>query len=42
MRAGTGRTSRDRLPPLDEDWNLQRFFVRDANGGLINVTEHSD
>ena len=24
----------------DEDWGLRRFFVRDPNGTVINVTEH--
>jgi catechol 2,3-dioxygenase-like lactoylglutathione lyase family enzyme len=24
----------------DEDWGLRRFFVRDPNGAVINVTEH--
>jgi predicted enzyme related to lactoylglutathione lyase len=24
----------------DEDWGLRRFFVRDPNGAVINVTQH--
>jgi catechol 2,3-dioxygenase-like lactoylglutathione lyase family enzyme len=27
-------------PITDEDWGLKRFFVRDPNGAVINVTEH--
>jgi catechol 2,3-dioxygenase-like lactoylglutathione lyase family enzyme len=27
-------------PLTDEDWGLRRFFVRDPNGAVINVTEH--
>ena len=27
-------------PLTDEDWGLRRFFVRDPNGAIINVTEH--
>ncbi len=27
-------------PITDEDWGLRRFFVRDPNGAIINVTEH--
>jgi catechol 2,3-dioxygenase-like lactoylglutathione lyase family enzyme len=27
-------------PITDEDWGLRRFFVRDPNGAVINVTEH--
>jgi catechol 2,3-dioxygenase-like lactoylglutathione lyase family enzyme len=27
-------------PLTDEDWGLRRFFVRDPNGSVINVTEH--
>jgi catechol 2,3-dioxygenase-like lactoylglutathione lyase family enzyme len=29
-------------PLSDEDWGLRRFFVRDPNGAVINVTEHRD
>jgi len=29
------------LEPLtDEEWGLRRFFVRDPNDAIINVTEH--
>jgi predicted enzyme related to lactoylglutathione lyase len=28
-------------PPTDEPWGLRRFFVRDPNGAVINVTQHS-
>lgn len=28
-------------PPTDEDWGLRRFFVRDPNGAVINVTQHA-
>jgi predicted enzyme related to lactoylglutathione lyase len=27
-------------PMTDEDWGLRRFFVRDPNGAVINVTQH--
>lgn len=27
-------------PLTDEDWGLRRFFVRDPNGAIINVTQH--
>jgi catechol 2,3-dioxygenase-like lactoylglutathione lyase family enzyme len=27
-------------PITNEDWGLRRFFVRDPNGAVINVTEH--
>jgi catechol 2,3-dioxygenase-like lactoylglutathione lyase family enzyme len=27
-------------PLTDEEWGLRRFFVRDPNGAVINVTEH--
>ncbi len=27
-------------PLTDEEWGLRRFFVRDPNGAIINVTEH--
>jgi uncharacterized glyoxalase superfamily protein PhnB len=27
-------------PLTDEDWGLRRFFVRDPNGCIINVTQH--
>jgi uncharacterized glyoxalase superfamily protein PhnB len=27
-------------PITDEEWGLRRFFVRDPNGAVINVTEH--
>jgi predicted enzyme related to lactoylglutathione lyase len=29
-------------PITDEDWGLRRFFVRDPNGAIINVTQHAD
>ena len=25
-----------------EDWGLRRFFVRDPNGAVINVTQHNE
>ena len=28
-------------PITDEDWGLRRFFVRDPNGAVINVTQHA-
>jgi predicted enzyme related to lactoylglutathione lyase len=28
-------------PLTDEDWGLRRFFVRDPNGTVINVTQHT-
>ncbi|MGB8649041.1 MAG: VOC family protein [Mycobacteriales bacterium] len=27
-------------PLTDEEWGLRRFFVRDPNGAIINVTQH--
>jgi len=34
-------TGADIVYPLtDEDWGLRRFFVRDPNGAIINVTQH--
>ena len=27
-------------PLTDEDWGLRRFFVRDPNGAVLNVTQH--
>jgi predicted enzyme related to lactoylglutathione lyase len=29
-------------PLTDEDWGLRRFFVRDPNGAVINVTQHDE
>jgi len=29
-------------PLTDEDWGLRRFFVRDPNGAIINVTQHDE
>jgi len=29
-------------PITDEDWGLRRFFVRDPNGAIINVTQHTE
>jgi uncharacterized protein YndB with AHSA1/START domain/catechol 2,3-dioxygenase-like lactoylglutathione lyase family enzyme len=29
-------------PLTDEEWGLRRFFVRDPNGAVINVTEHQE
>jgi catechol 2,3-dioxygenase-like lactoylglutathione lyase family enzyme len=28
-------------PLTDEDWGLRRFFVRDPNGAIINITQHA-
>jgi catechol 2,3-dioxygenase-like lactoylglutathione lyase family enzyme len=28
-------------PLTEEEWGLRRFFVRDPNGAVINVTEHA-
>jgi predicted enzyme related to lactoylglutathione lyase len=28
-------------PLTDEPWGLRRFFVRDPNGSVINVTQHA-
>ncbi|HEV2592563.1 MAG TPA: VOC family protein [Gaiellaceae bacterium] len=28
-------------PLTDEPWGLRRFFVRDPNGTVINVTQHA-
>ena len=27
-------------PLTDEEWGLRRFFIRDPNGAVINVTQH--
>jgi predicted enzyme related to lactoylglutathione lyase len=27
-------------PLTDEEWGLRRFFLRDPNGAVINVTQH--
>ena len=27
-------------PIADEEWGLRRFFVRDQNGAVLNITEH--
>jgi predicted enzyme related to lactoylglutathione lyase len=27
-------------PMTDEPWGLRRFFVRDPNGAVINITQH--
>ena len=27
-------------PLTDEEWGLRRFFVRDPNGAVLNVTQH--
>jgi uncharacterized glyoxalase superfamily protein PhnB len=27
-------------PITDEEWGLRRFFVRDPNGAVLNITEH--
>jgi predicted enzyme related to lactoylglutathione lyase len=29
-------------PITDEQWGLRRFFVRDPNGAIINVTQHQN
>lgn len=29
-------------PVTDEEWGLRRFFVRDPNGAVINVTQHAE
>jgi catechol 2,3-dioxygenase-like lactoylglutathione lyase family enzyme len=29
-------------PLTDEEWALRRFFVRDPNGVIINITQHGD
>jgi predicted enzyme related to lactoylglutathione lyase len=29
-------------PLTDDEWGLRRFFVRDPNGAVINVTEHHE
>ena len=29
-------------PITEEEWGLRRFFVRDPNGAVINVTEHRE
>lgn len=27
-------------PLTDEEWGLRRFFVRDPNGAVLNITQH--
>jgi catechol 2,3-dioxygenase-like lactoylglutathione lyase family enzyme len=29
-------------PLTDEEWGLRRFFVRDPNGAVLNVTQHAE
>jgi uncharacterized glyoxalase superfamily protein PhnB len=29
-------------PLTSEDWGLRRFFVRDPNGAVINLTQHTE
>jgi uncharacterized glyoxalase superfamily protein PhnB len=29
-------------PLTEEEWGLRRFFVRDPNGAVINVTQHRE
>ncbi len=29
-------------PVTDEEWGLRRFFVRDPNGAVLNITQHQD
>lgn len=29
-------------PITDEAWGLRRFFVRDPNGTIINITQHTE
>jgi catechol 2,3-dioxygenase-like lactoylglutathione lyase family enzyme len=29
-------------PLTDEEWGLRRFFVRDPNGTVLNITEHDE
>jgi predicted enzyme related to lactoylglutathione lyase len=29
-------------PLTHEDWGLRRFFLRDPNGAVINVTQHDE
>jgi uncharacterized glyoxalase superfamily protein PhnB len=29
-------------PITNEDWGLRWFFVRDPNGAIINVTQHTE
>jgi len=29
-------------PLTEESWGLRRFFVRDPDGNVINVTSHRD
>jgi predicted enzyme related to lactoylglutathione lyase len=26
----------------DEEWGVRRFFVRDPNGAIVNVTQHAE
>jgi uncharacterized glyoxalase superfamily protein PhnB len=27
-------------PLTDEEWGLRRFFVRDPDGAILNITQH--
>ena len=29
-------------PLTDEEWGLRRFFVRDPNGAILNITQHRE
>jgi catechol 2,3-dioxygenase-like lactoylglutathione lyase family enzyme len=29
-------------PLTDEEWGLRRFFVRDPNGAVLNITQHDE
>lgn len=29
-------------PLTDEEWGLRRFFVRDPNGAVLNITQHRE
>jgi uncharacterized glyoxalase superfamily protein PhnB len=42
-RGGGARAAEAEIvyPLTEEDWGLRRFFVRDPNGAVINVTEHA-
>lgn len=41
-RRATAAGSEIVYPLTDEDWGLRRFFVRDPNGAIINVTQHAE
>ena len=38
--AAIGASGAEIVHPLDEEWGVRRFFVRDPNGRVVNVLSH--